>query len=293
MHRQDLTRNARAEQTLPLSSQALANAQDAPPTRAAQNAPQPPLDAATDKRADATGTATNTPGSNTGVIVQTIDLKKTYGLGGPAPVTVLKGINMTARAGEFVAIIGQSGSGKSTLLNILGALDKPTEGQVLIGGVDIGALDSNGLADLRGQMVGFIFQFHYLLDAFTCLENALMPITIRKGRPDTDDVAYAKTLLDRVGLKGQMGKLPSQMSGGQQQRNAIVRALVNRPRLVLADEPTGNLDSRSGQEVFDMMREINHDTGVAFVMITHDDRLARAADRALRMEDGLLQDAEL
>jgi len=226
-------------------------------------------------------------------IVQTTELRKTYGLGGPNPVEVLHGVDLEAYAGEFVALIGQSGSGKSTLLNILGALDTPTSGRVLIDGVDIEKLDSNGLAELRGQKIGFVFQFHYLLDEFTCLENALMPVTIRKGAPDPADTDYAKRLLARVGLESQLNKRPGQMSGGQQQRNAIVRALVNKPKLVLADEPTGNLDSRSGAEVFALMREIAHETGVAFIMVTHDDRLARAADRALRIEDGLMHDAQL
>jgi lipoprotein-releasing system ATP-binding protein len=197
---------------------------------------------------------------------------------------------MEAHAGQFVAIIGQSGSGKSTLLNILGALDTPTEGQVLIDGIDIGALDSNGLADLRGNKVGFVFQFHHLLEEFTCLENALMPVTIQKGRPTREDTAYAVKLLERVGLGSQLKKRANQMSGGQQQRNAIVRALTNKPKLVLADEPTGNLDSRSGAEVFALMREIARETGVAFLMVTHDDRLAQQADRILKIEDGYMQE---
>jgi lipoprotein-releasing system ATP-binding protein len=223
-------------------------------------------------------------------IVRTIELRKTYGLGGPNPVEVLHGVDMTVHGGEFVAIIGQSGSGKSTLLNILGALDTPTSGSVAIDGTEIAGLRSDGLAELRGNKIGFVFQFHHLLDEFTCLENALMPVTIRKGKPDKDDLEYALHLLDRVGLTPQLRKRPGQMSGGQQQRNAIVRALANRPRLVLADEPTGNLDSRSGAEVFALMREIARETGVAFLMVTHDDRLARAADRILRIEDGLMHE---
>ena len=151
---------------------------------------------------------------------------------------VLRGVDMQAFAGEFIAIIGQSGSGKSTLLNILGALDRPTSGAARIDGVDISTLDSDGLAELRGKKIGFVFQFHHLLDEFTCLENALMPVTIQKGVPAAEDVAYTRRLLARVGLESQMQKRPSQMSGGQQQRAAIVRALANRPRLLLADEPT-------------------------------------------------------
>lgn len=222
--------------------------------------------------------------------VEVVDLKKSYNLGTTNTVEVLHGVNMTAAAGEFIAIIGQSGSGKSTLLNILGALDTPTAGEVRIDGVGISGLDSDGLADLRGRKVGFVFQFHHLLDEFTCLENALMPVTIQKGVPDKEDGDYARHLLDRVGLKSHLHKRPSQMSGGQQQRNAIVRALVNRPRVVLADEPTGNLDSRSGQEVFTLMREIARETGVSFLMVTHDERLAESADRILRIEDGLMQE---
>ena len=223
-------------------------------------------------------------------IVQAIALRKTYNPGTSKAVEVLHGVDMQAFAGEFVAIIGQSGSGKSTLLNILGALDTPTSGQVLIDGVDIATLSSDGLASLRGKKIGFVFQFHHLLDEFSCLENTLMPVSIQKGAPEKEDIAYAKHLLTRVGLESQMNKRTNQMSGGQQQRNAIVRALCNKPKLVLADEPTGNLDARSGQEVFTLMREIARETGVAFLMVTHDDRLAAAADRILRIEDGLMTD---
>lgn len=223
-------------------------------------------------------------------IVQTLELRKTYNPGTDKAVEVLHGVNMQAFAGEFVALVGQSGSGKSTLLNILGALDTPTSGQVLIDGIDIASLSSDGLASLRGTKIGFVFQFHHLLDEFSCLENALMPVSIQKGAPEKDDIAYAKRLLQRVGLDDQMNKKANQMSGGQQQRNAIVRALCNKPKLVLADEPTGNLDSHSGQEVFKLMREIAKETGVAFIMVTHDDRLAAAADRILRIEDGLISE---
>jgi lipoprotein-releasing system ATP-binding protein len=232
----------------------------------------------------------NLSAADASLAVEVIGLKKTYNPGTTNAVSVLHGVDMIARSGEFIAIIGQSGSGKSTLLNILGALDIPTEGKVCIDGVDISTLNSDGLANLRGKKVGFVFQFHYLLDEFTCLENALMPVTIQKGAPEKEDVEYARRLLSRVGLESQLKKHPNQMSGGQQQRNAIVRALANRPKVVLADEPTGNLDSRSGQEVFTLMREIAKETGVAFLMVTHDERLAAAADRILRIEDGLMQE---
>jgi ABC-type lipoprotein export system ATPase subunit len=222
------------------------------------------------------------------VVVETRGLKKTYF--GKVDVPVLFGIDIEIRAEEFVAITGQSGSGKSTLLNILGALDTPTEGTVLINGIDISTLDEDELARLRSDQVGFIFQFHYLLDEFTCLENALMPLTIRNGEATEEERERIIGILERVGLGDQINKRPDEMSGGQNQRCAIVRALANAPKIVLADEPTGNLDSHSGQEVFKMMREMNRESGVAFVMITHDDRLAQAADRILVIEDGLIHE---
>lgn len=222
------------------------------------------------------------------LVVETRGLRKTYF--GKVDVPVLFGIDMQIRAAEFVAVIGQSGSGKSTLLNILGALDTPTDGTVLINGSDISMLDDTEMAQLRNDQVGFIFQFHYLLEEFSCLENALMPLTIRDGEVSEADLAYVIRLLERVGLQTQLAKRPDEMSGGQNQRCAIVRALANRPKIVLADEPTGNLDSRSGEEVFRLMREMNRESGVAFVMITHDDRLAQAADRILLIEDGLIHE---
>lgn len=222
------------------------------------------------------------------VVVETRGLRKTYF--GKVDVPVLFGIDIEICAEEFVAIIGQSGSGKSTLLNILGALDVPTGGTVLINGVDISTLEEDELAALRSDEVGFIFQFHYLLDEFTCLENALMPLTIRHGEASDEQRERVIGLLKRVGLGDQINKRPDEMSGGQNQRCAIVRALSNAPKIILADEPTGNLDSRSGEEVFELMREMNRESGVAFVMITHDDRLAQAADRILLIEDGLIHE---
>ncbi|MFZ1699516.1 MAG: ABC transporter ATP-binding protein [Pyrinomonadaceae bacterium] len=218
------------------------------------------------------------------IVVETRGLKKTYF--GKVNVPVLHGLDIKIRAREFVAVIGQSGSGKSTLLNILGALDIPTSGKVLINGTDISTLDDDELATLRSDQVGFIFQAHYLLNEFTCLENALMPVTIRHGEADEEQTDRVLRLLRRVGLEEQVNKHPDEMSGGQNQRCAIVRSLANSPKIILADEPTGNLDSRSGEEVFAMMREMNRESGVAFVMITHDDRLAQAADRILLIEDG-------
>jgi ABC-type lipoprotein export system ATPase subunit len=224
------------------------------------------------------------------IVVETRDLRKTYF--GKVDVPVLFGIDMRVSAGEFVAVVGQSGSGKSTLLNILGALDRPTSGEVRIAGVDIATLDDDGLAELRSDTIGFVFQAHYLLDEFTCLENALMPISIRRGSATRQERERVIGLLRRVGLGGQLDQTPDTMSGGENQRCAIIRALANQPRLVLADEPTGNLDTRSGQEVFAMLREMNRETGVAVIMVTHDERLARAADRILMIEDGRMRELD-
>ena len=224
------------------------------------------------------------------IVVQTQGLKKTYF--GKVETPVLHGIDIEIRSGEFVAIIGQSGSGKSTLLNILGALDVPTEGKVLIDGVDIATLTEDELAALRNRVVGFVFQFHYLLNELSCLENALTPVAISRGEASEEDTTRVIALLERVGLGKQLHKHPDTMSGGQNQRCAIIRALTNQPKIVLADEPTGNLDSRSGNEVFNIMREMNRENGVAFIMVTHDDRLAQEADRILMIEDGWVHEVD-
>jgi ABC-type lipoprotein export system ATPase subunit len=221
-------------------------------------------------------------------VVETRGLKKTYF--GKIDTPVLHGIDIKIHSGEFIAIMGQSGSGKSTLLNILGALDVPTGGQVLIDGIDIATLSENGLAELRNRVVGFVFQFHYLLDELTCLENVLVPIMVRNGDVTAAERQRSIGLLERVGLREQLHKHPDAMSGGENQRCAIIRALANQPKVVLADEPTGNLDSRSGDEVFKMMREMNRESEVAFIMVTHDERLAQAADRILMIEDGFVHD---
>ncbi|MFO7948413.1 MAG: ABC transporter ATP-binding protein [Armatimonadota bacterium] len=215
-------------------------------------------------------------------------LKKTYG--GAVPLEVLHGIDLVIAESELVSIGGQSGSGKSTLLNILGALDRPTQGTVQVAGLDLNTATDDELADLRNNAVGFIFQFHYLLAEFTCLENALMPVAIEKGEPAAEDVERVTEMLTRVGLGERLHNRPSMLSGGEQQRTAIVRALANQPRLVLADEPTGNLDARTTEDVFELLLQMNEETGVAFIIVTHDDSLARRASRFLRIEDGYLRD---
>jgi ABC-type lipoprotein export system ATPase subunit len=224
------------------------------------------------------------------LVVEARDLRKTYF--GKIVVPVLHGIDLMVREGEFVAIMGQSGSGKSTLLNLLGCLDRATGGELEIDGQDVAALDDDALARLRSETIGFVFQFHFLLDEFTCLENALMPIMIRHGAPTPAERDRVTGLLCRVGLGGQLHQTPDTMSGGQNQRCAIVRALANEPRLALADEPTGNLDSHSSAEVFRLLREMNRETGIAVIMVTHDDRLARAADRILLIEDGRIHELD-
>jgi len=225
--------------------------------------------------------------SSAPVVVEALDLKKTYF--GKVDVPVLFGIDLQIRAAEFVAVIGPSGSGKTTLLNVLGALDLPTSGKVLINGIDTSALAEDELAALRNDEVGFIFQGHCLLDKFSCVENVLMPLTIRQGEPTDEQRERAILLLNRVGLGDQLHKLPDEMSGGQNQRCAMARALAHEPKVVLADEPTGDLDRRSGNQFLETMRELNRESGVAFVMVTHDDRIAQAADRILLIEDGLIQ----
>jgi len=213
--------------------------------------------------------------------VEAVELAKSYGSG--VRTWALRGVDFRIDAGEFMAIVGASGSGKSTLLNLVGALDRPTSGRIFVNGTDTSTLDDVSLAALRGDTVGFIFQFHYLLSEFTVLENALMPQWIRKRGTDTK---WVKDLLGRVGLGDRLKSKPNELSGGQQQRVAVVRALANRPRLILADEPTGNLDSQNGALVFDLLTELNEELGTAFALVTHDDRMARRARRIVAMGDG-------
>lgn len=222
--------------------------------------------------------------SNNPPVIELSDLSKGYGDG--VITWALHQVNLRVDSGEFVAVVGASGSGKSTLLNMVGALDRPTSGSIFIDGTDTSLLSDEGLAALRGDTIGFIFQFHYLLKEFSILENALMPLSIRKGGATSKDVRWVNYLLERVGLRHKTHCKPSQLSGGQQQRAAIVRALANRPKLILADEPTGNLDSHNGQMVFDLLTDINSQLGIAFVLVTHDNRLAHRAHRIVEMSDG-------
>ncbi len=199
---------------------------------------------------------------------------------------VLHGVDLAVARGEFTALVGPSGSGKSTLLNLMGLLDRPTEGRIVLEGQDTGALDDAGLTRFRGRTVGFVFQFHHLLPEFSALENVMLPMMADRGRPDPSMEECAMHLLREVGLDRFARRRPSQLSGGQQQRVAIARALAMSPKLVLADEPTGNLDTHSADEIFALLREFNRRAGVTFLVVTHDPRLADRCDRVIEILDG-------
>jgi lipoprotein-releasing system ATP-binding protein len=205
---------------------------------------------------------------------------------------VLHGIDLEIMPGEFTALMGPSGSGKSTLLNLLGLLDRPSGGRITIAGVETSGMTDEIRTRFRGETIGFIFQFHYLLPAFTALENVMLPGMARQGGATPALREAAATLLEDVGLADQAHKLVTEMSGGQQQRVAIARALAMQPRIVLADEPTGNLDTVSGRMVFDLMRRVNESRGITFLIVTHDDRLAHRCDRIVELVDGRIASDE-
>ena len=216
------------------------------------------------------------------------DVRKSYNLGLPNEAEVLHGLSLRITRGEFVALIGPSGSGKSTLLNIVGLLERMTSGRYLIQGEAVQGLDDAALTKLRRSTLGFVFQFHHLLPAFSALENVTMPSLIRDGRVGNKEREHARDLLAAVGLAKAMDKRPSELSGGMQQRVAIARALVLDPPLVLADEPTGNLDTASSDEVFAQLRLMHAERGTSFVVVTHDPRLAARCDRLVELVDGAI-----
>ena len=214
-------------------------------------------------------------------------LGKTYVGGDGATIAVLEGVDLTVQRGEMIAIVGASGAGKSTLLHLLGALDRPSSGQVLIGGTDIAGLADDAVSALRNRTVGFVFQFHHLLREFTALENVMMPLRIG-GVADDAARVRAVQLLERVGLGGRMEHRPAELSGGEQQRTAVARALAADPAVLLADEPSGNLDHMNSERLHDLFAELTRELQIAMVVVTHNASLAARADRVLQLEDARL-----
>ena len=214
------------------------------------------------------------------------EVRKSYNVGQPNEVEILHGVNLQVLAGEFVALVGPSGSGKSTLLNILGLLEPMSQGSYLLQGQATTQLNDDAVTLLRRRSLGFVFQFHHLLPAFTALENVTLPALMAHGAVTPQDKQRATELLVRVGLERALHQKPSELSGGMQQRVAIARALVHNPPLVLADEPTGNLDTHASQEVFALLRDIHASQGTAFMIVTHDQRLAARCDRVVEIVDG-------
>ncbi|HET8708468.1 MAG TPA: ABC transporter ATP-binding protein [Pseudomonadales bacterium] len=217
------------------------------------------------------------------------NIRKTYGEGDTAN-EVLHGINFSLKQGEFSALIGPSGSGKSTLLNMIGLLEPPTSGEIYIQGKATSVLPEQQLTLLRGRSIGFVFQFHHLIPAFNALENVMMPLLIERKRPDAAMREKAMYLLEQVGLADFAMRKPNQLSGGQQQRVAIVRALAMDPPLILADEPTGNLDTKTADDIFALLRKLNQEKGLTFLIVTHDPRLADRCDRIIRLVDGAVKE---
>lgn len=225
------------------------------------------------------------------VLIEATGLAKVYGAG-ESPVVVFEELGLTVRDRELVAIIGASGIGKSTLLHILGGLDRPTAGSLKMGGFDIAKSSELDLARFRNQQIGFVFQFHHLLPEFTALENIMMPLLI-SGSTRKDALPPARKLLERVGLDSRARHRPGELSGGEQQRVALARALVNGPRLLLADEPTGNLDQGTGDEILELLRELQAEGGLTAIVVTHNEKLAAACDRVLKLEHRRLTELPL
>ncbi len=229
----------------------------------------------------------STPNGGADALLRLEGVTKNYGT--DVVTHVLHGIDLVVRPGEFLALTGPSGSGKSTLLNIVGLLDRPTSGRLAFQGWDVAAMNDTELTALRGRGIGFVFQLHHLLPAFTAQENVFLPLLADRGRRDDEMMERASALLAEVGLSGRAGYTTNSLSGGERQRVALARALVMRPPLVLADEPTGNLDSESGAQVFQLLRTFNQRFGTAFVIVTHDDRLAAQCDRVVHLLDGRIE----
>ena len=224
----------------------------------------------------------------TPVVVQLRGVRKAYNAGTPIETEVLHGIDLTLHKGEFCAVMGPSGSGKSTLLNIVGLLDRPTAGTLAVCGEETTTLDDRALTRLRGHSIGFVFQYHHLITAFSALENVMMPMLGAAGFPNEAMRQRAAALIDSVGLTPWRNNLASNLSGGQQQRVALARALAMDPALLLADEPTGNLDSKSADEVFTLLRRFNREHGTTLLFVTHNAALAGRCDKTIQVIDGLV-----
>lgn len=220
-------------------------------------------------------------------IIEVSSLTKLYSNG--VDVAALKDVTFSIQEGEFMGIVGKSGSGKSTLLNMLGTLDVPTSGQIIFNGQDIIQLSGNQLADFRRANIGFVFQMFHLIPEFTVLENIVMPLVPYKKTIDFDITERAMTLCQYIGLDQRVSHLPGQLSGGEQQRVAIARALINYPRVILADEPTGNLDTANGEEIYSLFERLNQEQDVTVVLVTHDNSIAGKLDRVLRLHDGMIE----
>ena len=217
-------------------------------------------------------------------LVEAQGLRKVYQNG--VPVEALRGVDLTIEKGQFVAVQGPSGSGKSTLLHLVGTLDRPTEGELRIAGQDVLTLKGNALADFRREHIGFVFQMFYLIPEMTALENVMLPLKPYRRKLAFDLEARARELLEQVGLGHRMHHYPNQLSGGEQQRVAIARALVNRPTLLLADEPTGNLDAKTGEQIMHLLETLRQEYGLTILLVTHNDAIAQYADRVLHLRDG-------
>lgn len=216
-------------------------------------------------------------------------LRKSYNIAQPNEVEVLHGIDLCIERHDFAVLIGPSGSGKSTLLNILGLLDKPSSGELYLLGQATSSMDDAGRTALRGNSIGFVFQFHHLIQAFTALDNVLMPLMLTRGKPDKFAIQQARELLAAVGLEKFANRKPNELSGGQQQRVAIARALITEPALLLADEPTGNLDTQTAAEVFELFHKVNRERDCAVLLVTHDPRLSANCDRTINLVDGRIE----
>ncbi|MEB3766249.1 lipoprotein-releasing ABC transporter ATP-binding protein LolD [Acinetobacter sp. MD2] len=220
------------------------------------------------------------------IILEAKNITKTFSEG-KSHVHVLKGLSLQVREGEFISIVGSSGSGKSTLLHVLGGLDRPSEGEVCLNGQRFDHLNETTRGDLRNQHLGFVYQFHHLLPEFNALENVAMPLMLRKGTNYKEVKQRAEYLLERVGLSHRLTHKPGELSGGERQRVALARALVTSPKVVLADEPTGNLDRNTAMSIFELLSELKQELKMSMLIVTHDEQLAQSANTILHMQDGL------